>query len=133
MKLNEYLRQGRELIESGEYQSDGCSLVGWLVHRVWPEAINACWSHDLARTTISSLHRTGYVIDVKDQSENDNLFKDALKYYGVPRPVRFLMYTFTKTQGFMKDSVNMELPAFLGFLLFLCLVAISFYFGVVKY
>ena len=117
MDLNEYLRRGKNLHDMG-YETDGCTFVGWFVHKYWPDAEQACWSHDFARRDM---------IKVKDQSENDNLFKDALKHFNVPRPMRFIMYTFTKTAGFMKDKFNMSLNAFLGFIFFLLLVAGMFY------
>lgn len=117
MNLNDYLIEGRKLFEQG-YETDGCSFIGWFVHKHWPHLEQACWSHDFARREL---------IKVEDQGENDNLFKDALKYLGAPRWLRFMMYTFTKWQGFMKDKFNMSLAAFLGFLFFLtfCVVAIS--------
>lgn len=117
MNLSDYIAGGRHFHDAG-YETDGCTFVGWFVHKYWPDAEQACWSHDYARREL---------IMVRDQSENDNLFKDALKHFGVPRPMRFIMYFFTKTQGFMKDKFNMSLSAFLGFLLFLLIVAGMFY------
>lgn len=117
MNLKAYLAVGRELHDAG-YETDGCTFVGWFVHKKYPELEAACWSHDYARREL---------IMVEDQSENDNLFKDALKHLGAPRWLRFIMYAFTKAQGFMKDKFNMSLNAFLGFLLFLLIVAGMFY------
>lgn len=119
MKLEDYLERGEHYHDFG-YPTDGCTFVGWFVHKYWPDAEQACWSHDYARRGL---------IPVEDQSENDNLFKDALKHFDVPRPVRFLMYAFTKWQGFMKDRFNMSLEAFLGFLFFIGVVTLMFWGG----
>lgn len=105
------------MLKDQGYETDGCSFVGWYVHKKYPHLEQACWAHDFARRG---------TIKVEDQGENDNLFKDALKYLGAPRWLRFLMYVFTKSQGFMKDKFNMSLAAFLGFILFLILVSIPF-------
>lgn len=122
MTLEEYLRTGKNFYETG-YETDGCTLIGWFTHRYYPELTPACHSHDYARRNL---------IKVEDQGENDNLFKEALKELGAPRPLRFIMYAFTKAQGFMQDKVNMGFPAFIGFVFFLLFVVVSFYFGAIK-
>ena len=118
MNVWDYLNAGKEFHDAG-YETDGCTFIGWLIHLIWGDKFdNACWSHDFARHDL---------IPVVDQSENDNLFKDALKELGAPRPLRFFMYFFTKTQGFFKDKFNMSLNAFLGFLFFIFIVFMIFY------
>ena len=120
MTVNEYLDQAEELESIGHY-TDGCSFIGFIVHRLWPELKPACWAHDYARKDL---------IKVDNQGENDNLFKDALKQLGAPRPLRFLMYTFTKWQGWSMDYLRMSLGAFLGFFfVFLPFVVFSAYKG----
>lgn len=108
MNVDEYLARGKQLFEQG-YESDGCSFVGWIVHPLYPQLEQACRSHDFARRNL---------IPVTDQRENDNLFKDSLKYLNAPQPLRFIMYTFTRLQGYMKDRFGMTLDTFL-FMLFL--------------
>lgn len=117
MLVAEYLEQGR-LLEAEGHHTDGCSFIGFIVHKFWPELKPACWSHDFARRRL---------IKVSDQGENDNLFKDSLKYLGAPRPLRFLMYFFTKSQGWAVDYLHMSLNAFLGFLAFLTFLFFSAY------
>jgi hypothetical protein len=112
MNTQEYLIRGRVLRDEG-YETDGCSFVGWFVHKYWPHLEQACWSHDYGRRLL---------IDVEDQAENDNLFKDALRYLGAPRYIRTPMYWFTRLQGFLKDRFGMSamhLFAILFLLLFL--------------
>lgn len=115
MNVEEYLMQG-EYYHGFGYATDGCSIVGWFVHKIWPQLERACWSHDFARQG---------VIKVSSQSENDNLFKDALKYLGAPRPLRFIMYTFTKAQGWTKDRLGWDLGMFITALIFLTFLVIG--------
>lgn len=118
MNVEQYLAQGKRLYDSGQ-RTDGCTFIGWLIHLFYGAKFdNACWSHDFGRQEL---------IKFESQSENDNMFKDALKHLGAPRPLRFVMYFFTKLQGFFKDNFNMSLNAFLGFIFFLCMVVFIFY------
>jgi hypothetical protein len=105
MNVETYLNQAWMLKRAGTHRSNGCSFVGWFVHRFWPELEQACWAHDYARVGL---------IEVDDQRENDNLFKDALKYLGAPRLLRTPMYWFTRLQGYFKDKFGITADSFIG-------------------
>jgi hypothetical protein len=117
MTPQEYLKRAQRLHDEG-YESDGCTLVGWFVHRFWPDLKPACWAHDYARR---------FLIPIADQRENDNLFKDTLKHLGAPRWLRTVMYWFTRAQGHAMDRWGMSFNAFLGFLFFMGIVFTMFY------
>lgn len=115
MTVDEYLDQGRYWHE--RYQtSDGCSLVGWFVHRIWPELESACWAHDYARHEI---------IELEDQETNDNLFKEALKQLGAPAWLRGPMYFFTRLHTFF----GLPLGATISILIVLALIGAALIFG----
>lgn len=89
MGLDEYLKLGKHYYSAG-HNTDGCTLVGWFVHRIWPELEEACHCHDYARRGL---------IVTKSQYENDKLFRSALKKLGAPLPLRTLMYIAVRIQG----------------------------------
>lgn len=117
MNTDEYLARGRQLHDEG-HETDGCTFIGWLIKKYWPELTAACWSHDYGRRLL---------IPLSGQAENDNLFKDALKWLGAPRWLRFIMYTFTRAQGHAADKWSMTLHAFVGLLFFVIIVLGMFY------
>jgi hypothetical protein len=118
MKVEDYLTLGKEFHESG-YVTDGCSFIGFLV----PEKYTpACWAHDYARRDLFP--------EVNTQSENDNLFRNALRHLGMGKIPSSLMYYFTKAQGWFQDNWNLRVWGFIGLLFFVSFVGISFYYGV---
>ena len=120
MKVKAYIAAGTALKEAGT-STDGCSFVGWLLDDKYEPA---CWSHDFARRNL--------IPEITSQSKNDNMFRNALRHLGMSDWRSNLMYYFTRSQGFMSEKVNMSGNAFVGFIFFLTVFAVMFYFGAIK-
>jgi len=107
--VEKYLSEGRHFRNMG-YQTDGCSFIGWALNDKYKPA---CWAHDFARA--------GF-IKVKDQAENDNTFRKALRYLGMSKFRSNLIYYFTRTQGEFKQRFGWGVGSFITAVVWLSVV-----------
>ena len=116
MKIEDYINEGHRLKALGN-STDGCSFVGWLLNEKYTPA---CWAHDFGRQNL--------IVELEDQSENDNHFRSALRHLGMSKLGSNLMYYFTKTQGFTKDKLGIDAVAFALILGAIILLPVLIYF-----
>ena len=105
MDVLKYLKLGEHYNSAG-HKTDGCTFIGWIVHKIWPKLEKACWSHDYGRR--------GLIKFEDGQYENDLTFRSALKHLGAPRPLRALMFIAVRFQGITKLD-----PAIIAGILFI--------------
>ena len=115
MSPEDYVGAGRRLKAQG-VPSDGCSFIGWLLDDKYNPA---CWAHDYGREDL---------LDLEDQSDNDNHFRTALRHLGMSKLGSNLIYYATKTQGFVKEKFGLSSLAFAFIIGFIIAIPTLIYF-----
>lgn len=116
MTPQEYIDQGT-MFQGMGYATDGCSFIGWFMPKKYTPA---CWAHDYGRNG---------VIEFTDQSDNDNMFRNALRHLGMSKTASNIIYYFTRFQGWFVEKTGIPATTMIAFFVFAVIIGFGIWFN----